>query len=186
MNELINRPRQTQNTMRASPWRTNTRHVSNDVLFPRHNTFERPQPGKAEVYGAIIHCITTNRYCLIQGHMTGKWSFPKGHRNTLSEGPPPIVEDPFACVVREVGEEIGIDNLPMPLKEMPLRVGYYYLFEVYQELALNPRDLKEVQTAGWYSLEEMADMNLNIDANMFRSQMIHGYRPRFGLKNQGC
>jgi len=115
--------------------------------------------------------------------MTGKWSFPKGHRNTLSEGPPPIVEDPFACVVREVGEEIGIDNLPMPIRELPLRVGYYYLFEVYQELALNPRDLKEVQTAGWYTLEEMSDMNLNIDANMFRSQMLNGYRPRFGMKN---
>lgn len=157
-------------TMRTSQWR------SNQVITPRQQqSFERPVPGKAEVYGAIIHCITTGRYCLIQGNMTGKWSFPKGHRNTLSEDPL-VVEDPFACVVREVGEEIGVDNLPMPIREIPLRVGYYYLFEVNYELPLAPRDTREVQTAGWYALNEMNGMNLNIDANLFRSQMSRSYK----------
>jgi len=80
------------------------------------------------------------------------------------------MEDPFACVIREVGEEIGIDNLPMPIREIPIRVGYYYLFEVNYELALHPRDHAEIGMAGWYSLEEMRHMNLNIDANVFRAR----------------
>jgi 8-oxo-dGTP pyrophosphatase MutT (NUDIX family) len=147
----------------------NTIHYNNNN---RRNTyFKRPQPGKTEVYGAIIRCITTNRYCLVQGLKTGKWSFPKGHRNILSTEPL-IMEDPFACMIREVGEEIGIDNLPMPIREYPIRVGYYYMFEVNYELALNPRDTVEVGDAGWFSLEEMKTMNLNIDANVFRSRNV--------------
>jgi len=85
---------------------------------------------------------------------------------------PEIWEDPFACVVREVGEEIGVDKLPMPLREYPLRVGYYYVFEVPFELALKPRDTNEIEVAGWFSMEEMTTMNLNIDASMFRRQWM--------------
>jgi 8-oxo-dGTP pyrophosphatase MutT (NUDIX family) len=138
-------------------------HLSWNTRYPR------PQLGKTEVYGAIIRCITTNRYCLVQGLHTGKWSFPKGHRNTLSTDPL-VMEDPFACVIREVGEEIGVDNLPMPIREYPIRVGYYYMFEVNYELALHPRDLIEIGTANWFTIEEMKDLNLNIDANVFRCQ----------------
>jgi len=144
----------------------------NTVHYARRRpaTFPRPQPGRTEVYGAIIKCVTTNKYCLVKGIRTGKWSFPKGHRNILSTEPL-VMEDPFACMIREVGEEIGIDNLPMPIRECPIRVGYYYLFDVYHELPLNPRDKNEVETAGWFTLEEMRTMSLNIDANVFRSQM---------------
>jgi 8-oxo-dGTP pyrophosphatase MutT (NUDIX family) len=131
--------------------------------------FPRPTPGKTEVYGAIIRCTVSGKYCLVKGQGTGKWSFPKGHRNRISENPE-VLEDPFACVVREVGEEIGIDRLPMPLREYPLRVGYYYVFEVPFELPLAPRDTNEVDTAGWFTPQEMAGLNLNIDANMFRRQ----------------
>jgi len=72
-------------------------------------------------------------------------------------------------VGREIGEEIGIDNLPMPQKGLPLRVGYYYVFDIPNEWNLAPRDLNEIGSAGWYSLEEMESMNLNIDASTFRS-----------------
>ena len=137
---------------------------------PRRTHFPRPQLGKTEVYGAIIRCTTTNRYCLVEGIRTGKWSFPKGHRNTISTDPL-IMEDPFACVIREVGEEIGVDNLPMPIRECPIRVGYYYLFEVNYELELQPRDRDEIGTAGWFTIEEMKTLNLNIDANVYRSQL---------------
>ena len=130
--------------------------------------FPRPMPGKTEVYGAIIRCTVSNKYCLVQGSNTGKWSFPKGHRNKLQETPE-IWEDPFACVVREVGEEIGCDELPTPLRGMPLRVGYYYMFEVSDEFVLAPRDTNEVGEAGWFTLEQMRQMNMNIDASYFRS-----------------
>ena len=123
--------------------------------------FTRPQPGKVEVYGAIIHSRSTDKYCLVEGKSSGKWSFPKGHVKTG--------ESPFECVGREIGEEIGIDNLPMPQKGLPLRVGYYYVFDIPNEWNLAPRDLNEIGSAGWYSLEEMETMNLNIDASTFRS-----------------
>jgi 8-oxo-dGTP pyrophosphatase MutT (NUDIX family) len=148
----------------------------NQIVTQRNNPFsrlnaQRPQPGKAEVYGAIIKSTVSNKYCLVEGARSGKWSLPKGHRN-IFPGDPPIIEDPFACVVREVGEEIGIDKLPMPLREVPLRVGYYYMFEVPFELPLNPRDTNEVGQAGWFSVQEMGNMNLNIDASLFRRQLL--------------
>ena len=158
-----------RNTIHTPVSRLTWNNRSHRNYVPR-NHFPRPQLGKTEVYGAIIRCTTTNRYCLVQGIRTGKWSFPKGHRNTLSMDPL-IMEDPFACVIREVGEEIGIDNLPMPIRECPIRVGYYYLFEVNHELVLRPRDLNEIGTAGWFTIEEMKALNLNIDANVYRSQL---------------
>ena len=151
------------------------RRFSNQSTNYRSNPFSRlsgprPMPGQTEIYGAIIKSTVSNKYCLVQGSSTGKWSLPKGHRNTIP-GDPPTVEDPFACVVREVGEEIGIDKLPMPLREYPLRVGYYYVFEVPFELPLNPRDTNEVSQAGWFTLQEMEGMNLNIDASLLRRQL---------------
>ena len=44
------------------------------------------------------------KYAMVQGRHTGKWSFPKGHSN---EG-----EKPVECMLREVAEETGIDELP--------------------------------------------------------------------------
>lgn len=122
----------------------------------------QPRPGYAEVYGAIIHCRSTKTFCFVQGRRTGKWSFPKGHLKEASESP-------FECVTREVGEEIGCDELPTPIKGMPLRVGYYYMFEVPTEFELAPRDTNEVGEAGWFTLEQMKQMNMNIDASFFRT-----------------
>lgn len=124
--------------------------------------FRKPRPGYAEVYGAIIHCRATGAFCFVQGRRTGKWSFPKGHLKESNESP-------FECVTREVGEEIGYDELPTPLRGMPLRVGYYYMFEVPYEFALAPRDTNEVGEAGWFTLEQMRQMNMNIDASFFRT-----------------
>lgn len=183
----ISQPINASLTSMSFPWQTRPANQRNTVHSPnqrlRWNTrpadnrrpyFPRPQLGKTEVYGAIIRCTTTNRYCLVEGIRTGKWSFPKGHRNTISTEPL-VMEDPFACVIREVGEEIGIDNLPMPIRECPIRVGYYYLFEVNHELVLQPRDHDEIGTAGWFTIEEMKALNLNIDANVYRSQMSRTY-----------
>ena len=50
---------------------------------------------KQKTYGAIL--IYKDKYALVQGRYTGKWSFPKGHSN---EG-----EKPIECTKREVEEE---------------------------------------------------------------------------------
>lgn len=120
---------------------------------------EKPLPGRSIIYGAILYCSRTKRYAMVQGRETGKWSFPKGHVNRY--------ETPFECVIREVREETGIDSLPIPQEGVPLGVGYYYSFIVPDEIPLTPEDTREVQTAGWFSLEEMKEMRLNIDASTF-------------------
>ena len=135
-NQIIITPMNNPRVERRFPTQADSVRQTNqsNQLSQRNNPFgrlpvQRPMPGKTEVYGAIIKSTVSNKWCLVKGANSGKWSLPKGHRNIIP-GNPPIIEDPFACVVREVGEEIGIDRLPMPLREYPLRVGYYYVFEV--------------------------------------------------------
>jgi hypothetical protein len=43
------------------------------------------------------------------------------------------------------------------------------MFEVPTEFELVPRDVNEVGEAGWFTLEQMKQMNLNIDASYFRT-----------------
>lgn len=136
------------------PW-SSTKPVSPATTAKRH-----PKPGNAKVYGAIIRS-PNNKYALVQGRHTEKWSYPKGHPNRF--------ETPFECVGREVAEEIGIDSLPVPKKGIPLRVGYYYLFDVDEEFPLKPRDTEEVMNAGWFTVDEMLRMRLNVDASLART-----------------
>ncbi len=119
----------------------------------------------ANIYGGIIRCRSTSRYVLVQGRSSGKWSFPKGHKNSAGESP-------MDCVSREVGEEIGRDVLPSPSKAVPLHVGYYYLFEVDEEFELKPRDVNEVGSCGWFSVEDMAKLSLNVDANKYYREWL--------------
>lgn len=119
----------------------------------------------ANIYGGIIRCRSSGRYVLVQGRSSGKWSFPKGHKNNAEESP-------MDCVSREVGEEIGRDVLPSPSKAVPLHVGYYYLFEVDDEFELKPRDVNEVGSCGWFSVEEMGKLSLNVDANKYYREWL--------------
>jgi len=119
----------------------------------------------ANIYGGIIRCRSTGRYVLVQGRSSGKWSFPKGHKNSAEESP-------MDCVSREVGEETGCDVLPAASKAVPLHVGYYYLFEVDEEFELKPRDVNEVGSFGWFSVEEMSRLSLNVDANKYYREWL--------------
>ena len=119
----------------------------------------------ANIYGGIIRCRSTGRYVLVQGRSSGKWSFPKGHKNSAEESP-------MDCVSREVGEETGCDVLPAASKAVPLHVGYYYLFEVDEEFELKPRDVNEVGSCGWFSVEEMSRLSLNVDANKYYREWL--------------
>jgi 8-oxo-dGTP pyrophosphatase MutT (NUDIX family) len=116
---------------------------------------------RAEIYGAIIRS-KNNRYALVQGRRSGKWSFPKGHANPG--------ESPFDCVVREIGEEIGVDRLPMPTTSLSLQVGYYYVFDVKEEFIMNPRDTDEIMNVGWFTKEEMLALQVNVDLSKFISK----------------
>lgn len=139
-----------------------------DSLTARYNTHlspgrdshsYRPLPGRTQIYGAIIYSQATGRFALVQGRHTGKWSFPKGHVNRY--------ETPFECVCREVAEEIGLDDLPTPIRGISLRIGYYYYFNVGEEFVLSPRDHEEVMNMGWFTRDEMRSMSLNVDASTY-------------------
>jgi predicted NUDIX family NTP pyrophosphohydrolase len=91
------------------------------------------------------------------------WSFPKGHlkRN----------ESALNCAERELKEETGIDA---PLKNLgfyKFSVGSYFLYEFEEELTPTPRDSWEIDSAGWFHLDELNMMNCNVDVSWFRTVM---------------
>jgi 8-oxo-dGTP pyrophosphatase MutT (NUDIX family) len=117
-------------------------------------------------YGAIlcIKSVTGNKYALVQGRYTGKWSFPKGHSN---EG-----ELPIECTLRELGEETGIDKLPDPIEYIKIGYGSYYIFILSEEKPLIPRDKNEIMDTKWVTIDEMENMLLNADASMYRKKIM--------------
>lgn len=126
---------------------------------------ESSEPKKHKTYGAIL-CIKSSgkdRYALVQGRYTGKWSFPKGHSN---EG-----EEPFECTKREVAEETGIDELPDPLEYIQVGYGNYFIFKLNEPVPLIPRDTNEIMDTKWVTLDEMEKMALNADASLYRKQL---------------
>ena len=112
---------------------------------------------KTKTCGAIIR--KDDKYAMVQGRHTCKWSFPKGHVN---EG-----EKPIECTLREVAEETGIDELPEPLECIRVGYGTYFMFDVSTCIPLIPRDTYEIMNTKWASLEDMNMMNLNSDARQF-------------------
>lgn len=125
----------------------------------RYSKAPPPLPGRTTIYGAVLQSRSTQRYALVQGKQTGKWSFPKGHVNRF--------ETPLECVTREVQEETGITQLPQPLQGISLEVGYYYAFSIENEITLLPADINEIQATGWFSIEDMQQMSVNIDVSRF-------------------
>jgi len=119
------------------------------------------EPRKPKICGGILSVeeVGVTRYALVQGHHTGKWSFPKGHAN---EG-----ELPLACALREIGEEVGIDSLPPPVEYQKVGYGHYYAFTLNERLDLVPRDTNEIMNTAWMSLEEMKALSLNADVSQF-------------------
>ncbi len=121
---------------------------------------------KNKTYGGIL-CIKSEtgeeKYALVQGRYTGKWSFPKGHSN---EG-----EYPIECTLREVGEETGIDELPEPIEYIQVGYGNYFIFNLEDMIELKPRDKNEIMNTRWVTLEEMDKMEVNADVSQFKKNM---------------
>lgn len=121
-------------------------------------------PIRSRVYGGIIYVPHPEpkweRYALVKGRYSGKWSFPKGHS---MEG-----ETPMECSRREILEETGIEYLPEPTDYIRIGYGNYYVFPLPIFLPLIPRDTHEVIEVRWATMEEMEHMPLNIDVSRFR------------------
>ena len=134
------------------------------VDFP---IFPFPPLFQPKVFGGILETNTTPpQYALVRGRYTGKWSFPKGHKEAN--------ETPFITATREVIEETGIDDLPPPAKPTPQRYGYgvYFHFQFDTPPALDPKDRQEITEWAWVTIEQMENLPINIDVNKFRKATL--------------
>lgn len=118
----------------------------------------RSQKSRDPSYGAIIKA-PTGRILLVLGRAAQKWSLPKGHANPG--------ESPFECIVREIFEETGYTNLHTPVRSYTMRFGIYYEFAVDREFVPSPKDIDEIETAEWFTVEEALTLNLNSDTSAF-------------------
>lgn len=125
--------------------------------------FQCYRPAYHKVYGTV--CISPeNRILLVRGRDTGKWSFPKGHR----EGRESFLD----CARRETLEETGVElDGQQPTACHKLAHGEYYFFELDEEPGLNPSDTQEVVEARWMSVEEMRRHPVNVDVNYFLDRL---------------
>jgi 8-oxo-dGTP pyrophosphatase MutT (NUDIX family) len=139
------------------------RGYSNNFITTRQPKCAASCLQKAKTYGGILQ--VNDRYALVQGRYTGKWSFPKGH--TMPN------ETPIECTLREIAEETGIDTLPQPTDYRQIGYGNYYDFNLTESPTLVPRDVNEIQDTKWATLEEMKSMSLNADVSMFLRQKLN-------------
>lgn len=114
-----------------------------------------------DIICGVIVISRNSKILLVQGRSTGKWSLPKGH---LKKG-----ETYEECAKRELFEETGIKINSFIYRNdiVQLRVGTYYFLETEKEYELLPCDSSEVKNAEWFSLKEIAEnmLELNADAN---------------------
>ena len=125
-------------------------------------------PTRSRVYGGILYVPHPNpkleRYALVKGRYSGKWSFPKGH--SIED------ETPMDCTRREIAEETGIEVLPEPSDYIRIGYGNYYIYSFPIFVSLVPKDQNEIIETRWTTMEEMGFMPLNIDVNRYRKNWL--------------
>lgn len=125
----------------------------------------KPSFNKARCYGGIIKCSSTGKYLLVKG-FTGKWSFPKGHREKN--------ETPIDCAKREIYEETGIkiDNF-QDKKAIFVSLYYYFNVDFDEEVPVQPIDTKEILDIKWFLPEETKLIEKNKDVNVFFTKLLN-------------
>lgn len=125
----------------------------------------KPSFNKSRCYGGIIKSSSSGKYLLVKG-FTGKWSFPKGHREKD--------ESPHDCAKREIYEETGLTIDDIQNKKSVFVSVYYYFDIVFdEECPTNPIDTNEVKDIGWFLPEETTFIEKNKDVNVFFSKLLN-------------
>jgi ADP-ribose pyrophosphatase YjhB (NUDIX family) len=125
--------------------------------FP--SAFDSYSPPEHKVYGCI--CISpNNKVLLVKGRKGQIWSFPKGHRERADK-------NGLACALRELKEETGISLKQDYIAFKKYKAGEYYIFPVSEEFRTFPIDTLEVDSANWFTYEEICDLKKNIDVSLF-------------------
>jgi 8-oxo-dGTP pyrophosphatase MutT (NUDIX family) len=119
------------------------------------------------VYGTII-LSSKGRILIVQGRETGKWSFPKGHKNKNAEAA-------LDCALRETWEETGLSLGKNYLEILQLAAGKYFVYKVDDELILETHDSKEIMDMRWTELNNLENFNNNCD---IRSYIMRGHMLR--------
>jgi 8-oxo-dGTP pyrophosphatase MutT (NUDIX family) len=126
---------------------------------PRTQSMSTNTP-RGQIFGAILRS-KTNKFLLVKGKESGKYSFPKGHIEPN--------ETPLNCIMRELYEETGLvfDETTIQMKTiLKPKIGTYIYCEATEELRVSPKDTKEIEEAGWYTDEEIQTLRLNADAHI--------------------
>jgi len=112
------------------------------------------------VFGVII-LSSQKRFLLVRGRATGKWSFPKGHRE--------LRETSYECAMRELREEtsLTLTGLKPTIGPVKLAAGSYFLFRPKHEMKPVICDKKEVIDARWFTFNEIKQLTANIDISKF-------------------
>ena len=100
--------------------------------------------------GVILECC--DRYLVVQGRLSDKWSFPKGHRE--------LNETPIQTATRELKEETGI-VLKNPENYDKLityyNSDYVYFHYTLTDIIIPPiiNDKEEVKDVKWLHVDEL-------------------------------
>lgn len=125
--------------------------------FPK--SFQCYKPINHKVYGSVA-MTPENTVLMVKGRKSGKWSFPKGHKNRG--------ESYLDCALRETEEETGVvlkNHIPVGFSR--LSVGEYFFFEVDNEMPTHVNDTREVLEARWVPMSDLCSMPCNVDVNNF-------------------
>jgi 8-oxo-dGTP pyrophosphatase MutT (NUDIX family) len=120
----------------------------------------KKKPAKGQSHGAI--CVNhLGEILLVRGHLSNKWSFPKGHADSKEE-------DSLVCAKRELFEETGILVTEKHISCHKFYGGIYYIFALNDKVVIDIQDKNEIAEAIWWPIDSLPK-ETNVDVSIFKT-----------------
>ena len=134
--------------------------------------------------GLILLSSDLTHTLLVHDTRSGKWGFPKGHRETYDKSD-------LDCAIREVGEETGLTADDFVVQDDPFKIskgGHAYLFRyaVMKEGArgkLRAGPAYEIAGLEWVSLQALMSAQNIIDGNKYLRTWITDVKAAINKKS---